>query len=48
MVFSDRGAHVVPGLAAAKLDWQERRVRWLLWLARIQSAFKRVSNGWGD
>jgi len=48
MVFSDRGAHVVPGLAAAKLDWQEKRVRWLLWLARIQSAFKRAFSGWGD
>jgi para-nitrobenzyl esterase len=48
MVFNDRGAHVVPGLAAAKLDWQEGRVRWLLWLARIQSGFKKVFSGWSD
>jgi para-nitrobenzyl esterase len=48
MVFSDRGAHVVPGLASARLDWQEGRVRWLLWLARIQSTFKRVFSGWGE
>jgi len=48
MVFSDRGAHIVPGLAAAKLDWQQGRVRWLLWLGRIQSAFKRAFSGWGD
>jgi para-nitrobenzyl esterase len=48
MVFSDHGAHVVPGLAAARLDWQEGRVRWLLWLARIQSAFNRAFSSWGD
>jgi hypothetical protein len=47
MVFSAHGAQVIPKLAAAQLDWQERRVRWLLWFARIQSAFKSAFNGWG-
>jgi para-nitrobenzyl esterase len=48
MVFSNHGAHIVPGLAAAKLDWQDGRVRWLLWLGRIQSAFKKAFSGWSD
>jgi para-nitrobenzyl esterase len=47
MVFSDRGAHIVHGLMAPQLDWQEGRVRWLLWLARMQSALKRAFS-WGD
>jgi para-nitrobenzyl esterase len=42
MVFGDRGGRIVPGLMAKQLDWQEGRVRWLIWLARIQSAWKRA------
>jgi para-nitrobenzyl esterase len=48
MVFSEHGAHIVPRLEAAKMDWHEGRVRWLLWLGRIQSAFKSAFSGWGD
>jgi para-nitrobenzyl esterase len=47
MVFGDRGARVVPGLNARALDWQEGRVRWLLRLARMQSAFKKAFS-WGS
>ncbi len=47
MVFSDSGGHIVPGLMAKQLDWQEGRVRWLIWLARIQSAWKRAFS-WGN
>jgi len=47
MVFTDRGGHIVPGLTAKQLDWQEGRVRWLIWLARIQSAWKRAFS-WGN
>lgn len=42
MVFGDRGAHIEHEFAAPQLDWHEQRVRGLLWLARIQSALKRL------
>ncbi len=48
MTFDDRGAHVEHNRAAAQLDWSESRVRWLIWLARIQADFKRWFGGWGD
>jgi para-nitrobenzyl esterase len=46
MVFGDRGGRIVPGLMAKQLDWQEGRVRWLIWLARMQSAWKRAFSWW--
>jgi carboxylesterase type B len=42
MVFDDRGAHVVHGLPAAHLDLHESRVRWLLWLGRINAQLQRL------
>jgi para-nitrobenzyl esterase len=45
MVFSESGAAVERQLAAAQLDWHERRVRPLLWLARVQAAWRRLFGG---